>query len=71
MENVKNRLKSDLNKKDYDDKFVKLQSKLSFNGTHKSYEKYETDTIEHSEILMEETIMIRICCVGSIKIVCL
>ena len=39
MENVRNRLKIKLNKKDDTDKIIKQQSRLTFNREHKSYEK--------------------------------
>ena len=37
MENVRNRMKLDFIKKDDYKKLIKQQSKLTFNGIHKSY----------------------------------
>ena len=39
MENVRNQIKVEFIKKNDTDKIIKQQSKVSFNGTHKSYEK--------------------------------
>ena len=38
MENVRNRIKVEFIKKDDTDRIIKRQSKLTFNGIHKSYE---------------------------------
>ena len=38
MESVRNSLKIELDKKDDDDRTVKMQWKLTFQGKHKSYE---------------------------------
>ena len=37
LENVRNRLQLEINKKDDEKKITKQQSKLTFNGFHKSY----------------------------------
>ena len=42
MEKVRNRLKSDLIKKDETDKIIKQQSNLTFKGIHKSYENCDS-----------------------------
>ena len=42
MENVRNRLKMKLIKKDEYREIMKQQSKLTFNGIHKSYENYDS-----------------------------
>ena len=42
MENMRNRSKIELNKKDEEEKMVKWQPKLTFNGIHKSYEQYDS-----------------------------
>ena len=46
MENVRNRIKVEFIKKDDTDKFIKQQSKLTFNGIHKSYENYDSYTFK-------------------------
>ena len=35
---------------------MKQQSKLTFNGTHKSYERYDSYTFKQNEVLMEKPI---------------
>ena len=42
IKNVANRLKTKFIKKDNDQEIIKQQSKLNFNGTHKSYTNYDT-----------------------------
>ena len=63
MENVRNRLKIEFLKKIENEKNVKWQSKLSFNGIHKSYalECSETEsnssfTYKQTEVLMDKPI---------------
>ena len=46
MENVRNRIKLEFIKKDDTDKFIKQQSKLTFNGIHKSYENHDSYTFK-------------------------
>ena len=46
LENVRNRLEIELIKKDNITKSIKQQSKLSFNGIRKSYEKYDSYTFK-------------------------
>ena len=41
MENVRNRLKVKFIRKDDTSKFIKQQSKMTFNGIHKSVEIYD------------------------------
>ena len=41
MKNDHNQMKIEFIKKDDTDKFIKQQSKSTFNGIHKSYENYE------------------------------
>ena len=53
MQNVKSRFEVKSIRKDDDDKLVKLQSKRRFNGIQEFYDKYETYTFEHTEILMD------------------
>ena len=52
MENVRNRIKVEFIKKDEDEKIVKQQSKLTFNGIHKSYENYDSFTFKQNEVLI-------------------
>ena len=54
MENVRNRIKVDSIKKDDTDKIIKQQSKLTFNGIHKSYENYDSYTFKQIEVLMDK-----------------
>ena len=56
MENVRNRLKIKFIKKDDYREIVKHQSKLTFNGIHKSYEKCDSYTFKHNEVLMDKPI---------------
>ena len=56
MENVRNISKSEFIKKDEEEKMVKWQSKLTFNGIHKSYEKYDSFTFKQKEVLMDKPI---------------
>ena len=48
MENVRNRLKIKFNKKDDTDEIKKQQSKLTFNGIHKSYENCDSYTFKRN-----------------------
>ena len=56
MENVRNRIKVEFIRKDDTDKIIKQQSKLTFNGIHRSYEYYGSYTFEQNEVLMEKPI---------------
>ena len=56
MENVRNRSKIEFVKKDDEEKIVKWQSKLTFNGIHKSYEKYDSFIFKQNEVLMDKPI---------------
>ena len=56
MENVRNRLKTKFIKKDDYRKIVKQQSKLTFNGIHKSYEDCDSYTFKQKEVLMDKPI---------------
>ena len=53
MENVRNRLKIKLVEKDYYREILKLQSKLTLNGIHKSYENCDSYTFKQNEVVME------------------
>ena len=56
MENVRNRLKIKFVKKDNYREIVKQQSKLTFNGIDKSYEKCDSYTFKQNEVLMDRPI---------------
>ena len=51
-ENHRNRVKIELIKKDDYEKNIKQQSKLTFNGIHKSYETNDGYTFNQNEVLM-------------------
>ena len=59
MENVHNRIKVDFIRKDDTDKFIKQQTKLSFNGIHKSFESYDSYTFKQNEVLTDKPIYLR------------
>ena len=54
LECVRNRLKIESIKRDDTDKTIKQQSKLTFNGIHKSYEFYDSYTFKQNEVLMDK-----------------
>ena len=56
MENVRNRLKIKFIKKDDYREIIKQQSKLTFNGIHKSYENCDSYTFEQNEVLIDKPI---------------
>ena len=56
MENVRNRIKEDFIRKDDSDKIIKQQSKITFNGIHKSYENYDSYTFKQNGVLMYKPI---------------
>ena len=56
MENVRNRLKIKFNKKDDHKEIIKQQSKLTFNGIHKSYDNCDSYTFKQNEVLMDKPI---------------
>ena len=56
MENDRNRKKVDFMKKDDTEKIIKQQSKLTFNGIHKSYEKNDSYTFKETEVLIDKPI---------------
>ena len=55
-ENVRNRLKIKFIKKDNYREIIKQQSKLTFNGIHKSYENCDSYTFKQNELLMDKPI---------------
>ena len=54
LENIRNRMKVEFIKKDHTYKIIKQQSKLTFNGIHKSYENYDSYTFKQNEVLMDK-----------------
>ena len=54
LENARNRRKDDPIKKDNNEKFIKQQSKLTFNGIHKSYIDYDSYKFRQNEALMDK-----------------
>ena len=56
MENLRNRCTIYFIKKDETDKIIKKQSKIAFNGIHKSYENYDSYTFKLNEVLMDKPI---------------
>ena len=56
MEHVRNRLKKKPIKKGDYKEFIKQQSKLTFNGIHKSYENCVIYTFKQNEVLMGKPI---------------
>ena len=53
-ESVRNRLKNKFVKKDDYREIIKHQSKLTFNGIHKSYENCDSYTFRENEVKMDE-----------------
>ena len=53
MENVRNLISLEFIKKDNDKKTIKQQSKLTFNGIHKSYENCDSYTFKQNEVKMD------------------
>ena len=51
MENVRNRIGLEFIKKDEYRKIIKQQSKLTFNGIHKSYENSDSYTFKKMKFL--------------------
>ena len=56
MENVRNRIRVEFLKNNENEKNLKWQSKLSFNGIHKTYEEYSSFTFKQTEVLMDKPI---------------
>ena len=56
MENVRTRLKIKFIRKDDYREIIKQQSKLTFNGIHKSYENCDSYTFKQNEVLMDKPI---------------
>ena len=58
MENVRNRIKIKIIKKSDFKKIIIQQSKLIFNGLHKSYENCDSYTFKQSDVLMDKPIYV-------------
>ena len=56
IENVRSRLKIKFIRKDDYRGIIKQQSKLTFNGIHRSYENFDSYTFKHNEVLMDKPI---------------
>ena len=56
MGNVRNRVRVDNIRKADTDKIIKQQSKLTFNGFHKSYENCDSYTFKRNEVFMDKPI---------------
>ena len=56
MENVRNRSKIKFIKKEDDREIIKQQSKLTFNGIHKSYDNCDRYTFKQNDVLMDKPI---------------
>ena len=56
MENVWNRLKLELIKKDDVKKIDNQQSKLTFKGIHKTYENCDSYTFKQNHVVMDKAI---------------
>ena len=54
MENVRNRLKIKFIEKDDHKEIIKHQSKLTFNGIHKSYNNCDSFSFKQNEVLMDK-----------------
>ena len=55
---VRNRLITDFNKNSEYNKNIKQQSKLTFNGIHKSYTDYSSYTFKQIEVTMDKPIYV-------------
>ena len=67
MENVRNRLELELIKKDDVKKIIKQQSKLTFNGIHKSYENCDSYTFKKNQVVIDKAIYFDFAILGLIQ----
>ena len=58
LENVRNRLRLGLVKKDDNKNIIKQQSKLTFNGMHKSNENNDSYTFKQNQVVMDKAIYV-------------
>ena len=56
MQNVSNRIKTEFIKKDDNEKTMKHQSKINFNGIRKSYTNYDSYIFKQNEFLMDKPV---------------
>ena len=56
MENVHNRLRLEIIEKYHDKEIIKQQSKIKFNGIHKSYETCDSYLFKENEVLKDKPI---------------
>ena len=68
MKNVRNRLKIKFIKKDGYRQIIKQQSKLTFNGIHKSYENFDSYTFKQNEVLLDKPIFLGFTVLGLSKL---
>ena len=61
MEDVRNRIKVEFVKNTDERKILQFQSRLVFNGFHKSYQDYDSYTFKSNVIKMEKPIYLGIC----------
>ena len=58
LENVRNRLEKELINNDNLRKIINQQSKLTFNGIHKSYENSDSYTFKQNQVVMDKAIYV-------------
>ena len=58
LETVRNRLEIEVVKKDNVKKIINQQSKLTFNGIHKSYENCDSYTFKQNQVVMDKAIYV-------------
>ena len=71
MEKDSNRVALEINEKDEtveNEKIVKQQPKMTFNGIHKSYTNYDSYTFKQSEVLMAKQIYLGFAILELIKL---
>ena len=61
MEDVRNRIKVEFVKNTNERKILKFQSRLDFNGIHKSYQDYDSYTFKSNIVKMEKPIYLGFC----------
>ena len=68
LENIRNQLNLELNKKGDIKKIIKQQSKLTFNGIQKTYENYYSFTFKKNEVVMDKAIFVGLSILESSKL---
>ena len=61
MEDVRNRIKVEFVENTNERKILQFQSRLDFNGIHKSYQDYDTYTFNSNVVKMEKSIYLGFC----------